>query len=231
VPEDERDEDDRGEDGRDEDDPVGQPPSDPKRPADSDVIPPVDDTIGFPPTYRVGVVDIVNLGGRPAALDDLVRAAYEAHERELFGCALRATRDREVAADLVQETFLRLVAELRAGRRPERLRAWLYRVLSNLIVSRGRHVSVVDRWRSRLRGSEDAAPPPELAAVASETRRALEHAVAKLAPDARLALMLAAKGFTGPEIASQLGRSQAATRTLLCRARMQVRAMLSDDDA
>jgi RNA polymerase sigma-70 factor (ECF subfamily) len=227
VPEDERGENEQVDDERVDDDQA----SDPKRSTPSSVTPPVEDSIGLPPTYRVGIVDIVKVGGRAAALDDLARAAYDAHERELFSCALRATRDREVAADLVQETFLRLVAELRAGRRPELLRAWLYRVLTNLIVSRGRHVSVVDRWRRRLRSPEETAPPPELAATASETRRALERAVAQLAPDARLALMLAAKGFSGPEIAQQLGRSQAATRTLLCRARMQVREMLERDDA
>jgi RNA polymerase sigma-70 factor (ECF subfamily) len=207
------------------------PPDDsPKRSDDSSVSPDDEESLGLPPTYAVGVADVVRVGGRPAALDDLVQAAYEAHERELFSCALRATKDRDTAADLVQETYLRFVAELRAGRRPQLVRPWLYRVLTNLIVSRGRHVSVVERWRRSLRRSDATAPPPEGAAVADETRRELERAIARLAPYARLALMLAAKGFSGPEIADQLGRSQAATRTLLCRARMQVRAILQGDD-
>jgi RNA polymerase sigma factor (sigma-70 family) len=209
-----------------------KPSDDSKQSDDSSVTSPVEESIGLPPTFAVGVSDIVNLGrGRTVVLDTTVEAAYDAHQRELFTCALRATRDEETAADLVQETFLRLVAELRTGRRPQLIRPWLYRVLTNLIISRGRHVSVVDRWRRSLRHSEETAPAPERAAVADETRRALEAAIGQLSPDARLALLLAARGFTGPEIAEQIGRSQAATRTLLCRARMQVRAILRSDDA
>jgi RNA polymerase sigma-70 factor (ECF subfamily) len=207
---------------------------DPKHPGDSRVTPPVDDSVRLPPTFAMGVVDIVPLaGGRAAVLDDVVQAAYEAHERELFSHALRATRDHEVAADLVQDTYLRLIGELRAGRRPEQTRPWLYRVLTNLIISRARHGSVVDRWRRALHRSEEIAPEPDRAAIADETRRELERAIADLEPDARVALLLAARGFTGPEIASQLGRSHGATRTLLCRARMHVRASLGahDDDA
>jgi len=207
------------------------PDDDSKRRGDSSVTPPVEESIGLPQTFAVGVADIVNLGGgRAAALDDVVEAAYAAHERELFSHALRATRDAEIAADLVQDAFLRLVAELRAGRQPRLVRPWLYRVLTNLIVSRGRHVSVVDRWRRSLRRSEESAPAPDRAAIADETRGDLERALGELEPDARLAILLAARGFSGPEIASQIGRSQAATRTLLCRARMQVRTILERGD-
>jgi RNA polymerase sigma-70 factor (ECF subfamily) len=211
------------------------PADDPQRPEDSSVTPGMEDSLGLPQTLAVGITDIVRVGGRrPVALDTIVEAAYDAHQRELFSYALRGTKDAETAADLVQETFVRLVAELRTGRQPAQVRPWLYRVLTNLMISRGRHVSVVERWRRSLRRSEETAPAPERAAVADETRRSLERAVAQLAPDARVAVLLAARGFTGPEIAEQLGRSQAATRTLLCRARMQVRASLhaeDDDDA
>ena len=45
-------------------------------------------------------------------------SAYVGHQRDLFTHGLRATRDAD-AADLVQDTFLRLVAELRVGRSPD----------------------------------------------------------------------------------------------------------------
>jgi RNA polymerase sigma factor (sigma-70 family) len=202
---------------------------DQKHSADSDVTPPVDESVSLPSTFSVGMADIVSLGGgRAAVLDDFVQAAYDAHERELYSYALRSTKDAEIAADVVQDSFLRLVAELRAGRRPRLVRPWLYRVVTNLVISRGRHVSVVDRWRRSLRRSEETAPAPERAAIAEETRRDLERAIGQLEPDARTTLMLAARGFSGPEIAAQIGRSQAATRTLLCRARMQVRSLLQE---
>jgi DNA-directed RNA polymerase specialized sigma24 family protein len=52
-------------------------------------------------------------------------------------------------------------------------------------------------------------------------------ALAGLTPDARTALMLAAHGFTGHEIAEAIGRSDLATRSLLCRARLRLREQLT----
>src|SRR5687767_12624728 len=123
-----------------------------KRPTESGVTPPVQDALYAAPSFRIEVDDLVAVGGgRGAVLEDLALAAYEAHQRELFSHAMRATKDRELAADLVQECFLRLIGELRAGRRPEDVRPWLYRVLTNLIVSRSRHKGVVDRWLQTFR--------------------------------------------------------------------------------
>src|SRR5262249_28528500 len=64
--------------------------------------------------------------------DDFVSAAFRAHRDELFTFLARTTRDDDEAEDLVQETFLRLAREARAGRVPDQVRAWLYRVASNL---------------------------------------------------------------------------------------------------
>jgi DNA-directed RNA polymerase specialized sigma24 family protein len=52
--------------------------------------------------------------------------------------------------------------------------------------------------------------------------------MASLATDARTALLLSADGFSGEEIAAAIGRSHAATRTLLTRARIRVRLALED---
>lgn len=203
-----------------------------QRQPDSRVSVPVDEALRAARTFEVGIEDIVPVGrGRAALVDDIVRSAWSMYERELFSYALRATRDREASADLVQDAFLRLVGEIRAGRRPEQVRPWLYRVLTNRIVSRGRHGSVVDRWFRSLRPTERTEPSPETAAIAGETRSRLEQAIGRLPHDSRVALLLAANGFTGPEIAAHLGRTPVATRTLLCRARMQVRSFLEDAGA
>ena len=50
--------------------------------------------------------------------------------------------------------------------------------------------------------------------------------LADLDPIARAALLLSSEGFSGAEIAAAIGRSDAATRTLLCRTRMRVRSLL-----
>jgi RNA polymerase sigma factor (sigma-70 family) len=200
-----------------------------QRRADPRVSPPMDDALRAARTFEVGIEDIVPVApGRAALVDDVVRSAWALYERELFSYALRATRDEETAADLVQDTFLRLVSEIREGRSPDQVRAWLYRVLTNRIISRGRHGSVVERWLRSLRPSERVEASPETSAIAGETRSELERAIGRLGRDARVAVLLAANGFSGPEIAAQLGRTPLATRTLLCRARMQIREHLEE---
>ena len=50
---------------------------------------------------------------------DEVAAAYDDHQRDLHAFALAIMRDREEADDVVGETFLRFVREVREGRAPE----------------------------------------------------------------------------------------------------------------
>ena len=206
-------------------------PDDAQRSPESGVTAPVDEALHAARGFDVGIEDIVPVGrGRAALVDDVVQSAWQLYERELFTYALRTTRSHDIAADMVQDTFLRLVAELREGRRPDQIRPWLHRVLTNRVISRSRHGSVVSRWFQSLRPSNETAPSPESAAIADETRNRLEAALATLSPDARAAVLLAANGFSGPEIAAQLGRTPVAARTLLCRARMQVRRHLEAEE-
>ena len=72
---------------------------------------------------------------------------------------------------------------------------------------------------------------PESRYLAREGRAALVGILADLDPGARAALLLASEGFSGAEIAAAIGRSEAATRTLLCRTRMRVRSRLESAEA
>jgi RNA polymerase sigma-70 factor (ECF subfamily) len=171
---------------------------------------------------------------RTATADAAVVAAWTAHQGELYAFLLRTTRDPGVAEDLLAEAFLRLTTECRAGRAPDNVRAWLYRVCANLATSRGRRLSAAIRGLVRLRstgGNPGLAEAPETAYLAREGRAGLMAALADLAPDARAALLLSAEGFTGVEIAAAIGRSDAATRTLLCRTRVTVRRRLEQTEA
>jgi len=60
-----------------------------------------------------------------------------------------------------------------------------------------------------------------------ESRGELVAALAVLRPAERAALILAAHGVTGPEIARHLGRTHGATRALMCRARTRLRASVA----
>ncbi len=155
-----------------------------------------------------------------------IAAVYDAHHGELFSFALRGTRDREAAEDLLHEGFVRLIVEVEAGREPRNVRAWLYRVIANLIVSRGRRATVAQR-QSRALVEHDAGPGPEPIALEHERQTDLEAILAELGTDARTALLMAANGFDGTEIAAAIGRTGNATRTLMCRARIQLRQRLA----
>src|SRR5262245_248743 len=79
-----------------------------------------------------------------------VAAAFDAYAPALKGFAAGAVRDPDAAEDLVQETFVRLIRELQAGRRFDSLRPWLFTVCMNLVISQARRRSVRDRLRFRL---------------------------------------------------------------------------------
>ncbi|MBA3779851.1 MAG: DDE-type integrase/transposase/recombinase [Chloroflexi bacterium] len=112
----------------------------------------------------------------PSSREQLVLRAYEEHQRELMTFAYAVTRDRQVAEDLVQETFFRLVREIGHGFRPDNTRAWLYRVCANLATGRARtchFVALVDDHSRFLLGIR-AVPTKEAIWVLSLLEEAIE---------------------------------------------------------
>jgi RNA polymerase sigma-70 factor (ECF subfamily) len=190
-----------------------------------------------PVTSPVERVDTA-VAQRTVPADAVVVAAWTDHHAELFAFLVRTTRSPDVAEDLLQEAFLRLTREARADRVPDNIRAWLYRVSGNLAVSRGRRLAAALRGLTRIGSSPTAvagaarpADAPEAEYLREESRAALLRALDDLGPASRTALLLASEGFTGAEIAAAIGRSEAATRTLLCRARLRARSRLESAEA
>jgi len=165
------------------------------------------------------------LHGGMRADEVALAALYEAHRAELFGFLIRMTHDREAAEELLQDAFIRLIREARAGRMPDDVRPWLYRVAANAAISRARHGSVWTRLVPRLLDRRQPASP-EGEILRSERDAELHAALADIPADARAALLLAAQGFSGGEIAASLGRTEGATRTLMSRSRAQLRLVL-----
>ena len=170
------------------------------------------------------------LAARSDTAQAYVADAYDQYQREIYSFALHATRSTDAAEDVTQEAFIRLLREARDHHVPENVRAWLYRVAGNLVISRGRRQSVAQRWLTALVRSEVTEVSPERIAVDRERHEALQVALARLPSDARVGLLMAAQGFNGREIAESIGRSEQATRTMLCRARLQVRQLLDSRD-
>ena len=137
---------------------------------------------------------------RTALADAVVVAAWTDHHAEVFAFLVRTTRDPEVAEDLLQEAYLRLTREARAGRTPDNVRAWLYRVGANLAVSRGRRISAALRAVVRMGNAPGAGrneDAPEAGFLQREGRAALLGVLADLDPGARAALLLSSEGFSG----------------------------------
>lgn len=160
----------------------------------------------------------VERAARGAAVVD----AYAAYHEELYSFLFSSTRDREAAEDLLQDLFLRLLREDRAGHLPDAIRPWLYRVASNLVIDRGRRLATGRRWLGRLVARE-VAESPEVPMLRRELTEDLERALASVSAEARVALLMSGHGFSGEEIAAAIGRSHLATRSLMCRARVTLR--------
>ena len=78
-------------------------------------------------------------GGGP---ESELRRQFEAlalpHLRAVYGLALRLTGDRATAEDLAQETFLKALKAFGSLRDRQRVRPWLFQILSRLVSDFGR---------------------------------------------------------------------------------------------
>jgi RNA polymerase sigma-70 factor (ECF subfamily) len=177
-------------------------------------------------TEREGTASVsIARAGRSTDVTADVLPIYDAHHHELASFIAAIERDPRAAEDILSETFLRLIEEVRRGRTPDQPRAWLYRVATNLVVDGGRHRTVVTRVLGRL-VDHRTEPPPDDTYLRGELRREVWAALGVLSIDARTALLLAAHGFSGREVAEALGRTELATRSLICRARIRLRERL-----
>ena len=163
--------------------------------------------------------------GAPWAFD----AAFDAYRGRLWGFLLRLSGRPEVAEELLQETFLRLAGHARDLRPDTNLRAWLFTVARNLHRSHRRWA-----WLDGQRLAEFAshavsgAPPtPREAAAASEAGRAVERALAAMAPANReVALLVLVEKMEPTEAAAVLGLRPDAVRQRLARARQAISDVL-----
>jgi RNA polymerase sigma-70 factor (ECF subfamily) len=162
--------------------------------------------------------------GRDAS-DAAVMACHAEQAAGLERYVRSLVRDPDEAADICQEAFVRLLVAGRAGRLPDAPGAWLRRVAHNLVVSGHRHRQIGDRVLPRL-ADDDLATSLEEHAIRHEENEAIVAALGALTADDRTAVVLAAQGYRGAEIAARLGRTELAARALLCRARGRLGAQL-----
>lgn len=140
---------------------------------------------------------------------------YDTFGPELYRYLRRLTSSRTQAEDLLQETFLKLYSQLEAGREIQHVRAWLFRVATNL--AKNHHLSQI---RSALREERYGAPAPVIDfRLRVENQQIIGRALAKLSPRMRQVLLLFAEGFSYREIAEITGIEAPYVGVLLQRAR------------
>jgi RNA polymerase sigma-70 factor (ECF subfamily) len=164
------------------------------------------------------LVDRLRMGD-PAAFD----AVYDAFHARLYGFLARLSGCRDVAEDLTEETWLRLVRHARRLDPDTRLGPWLFTVARNLHASYRRSRVLEDSHAAGLLGlwpSGTPRPTPLEAAEASEARRQLAVALASLPASYREALLLVGVEGLGPgEAARVCGVTAEAMRQRLSRGR------------
>jgi RNA polymerase sigma-70 factor (ECF subfamily) len=158
-------------------------------------------------------------------------AVFAAYRKRLYGYLVRMTRRRDVAEDLLQETFLRLAQHATKLAEDTRLGAWLFTVAHRLFVSwtRAQGVRAVLAAELPPREPEGDERSPLEAVAASQAHGALERAFAALPPPYReVALLVGVEGMQPAEVAEILGQKPEAVRQRLARARAQLAAALGD---
>jgi RNA polymerase sigma-70 factor (ECF subfamily) len=169
--------------------------------------------------------------------DSALNRLMERHASRLFHYLIRALDDEGDAADLAQETFVRVYQSRAKFDRSRKFTTWLYAIGSNLV--RDRY-----RWRSRhpqvsLDADDEtpgaglksalAAPDslPDGVLQASQRASLVQEAVAALPTELREPLILAVyEELPQAEIAAMLGCSVKGVETRIYRARQQLRAAL-----
>ena len=162
--------------------------------------------------------------------DAVLAELYLEHAPRLTRWMTAYTRDPELAQDVVQEAFLRLAKELGAGRRPDNAPAWLALVARNLATSRARRNATAAPLREPPRAAVGAGTIPRRAALARSGPPPSTRRSTTCEPTIGRALRDGRRGASQCGDRRRIGRSELATRALLCRARRRLRPVLEPGD-
>jgi RNA polymerase sigma-70 factor (ECF subfamily) len=162
------------------------------------------------------------------------------YERPLFSLIYRMVRDRALAEDLAQETFIKVLNGIKSYRHEFKFSSWIFKIANNVAIDHLRRKSLDTL---SLDGAPSAASPEEMGATAlqvgskdesplqeveaRELGSAIEQAIGRLRPEYRACILLRhVEGYAYEEIAATLDLPLGTVKTYIHRARNELRVHL-----
>ena len=160
--------------------------------------------------------------GERAAWELLIQRWHQPMWRFVFGMLA----DRQVAEDVLQSIWLRVVQSLVQLREPERFESWIYRVARNVIADRLRQ-----QYRRPPEAAYDEAPTLERPLQSLELTESLRTALSKLHPqDRETTVLYYLEELSLGEVAEICAVPAGTVKSRLHRARRQLRETLIAED-
>jgi RNA polymerase sigma-70 factor, ECF subfamily len=142
-------------------------------------------------------------------------AVFETLYPPLYRYLHRLTGDQDVADDIAQEAFVRL---LRQSLPESEVRPWLFTVGTNLVRDRARKAQRQQRLLTGTRDLTGRPPQPDEHTEREERIAAVRLVLDRLPQRDRQLLLMREEGFKYDEIARAIGVAPASVGTLIARA-------------
>ena len=158
---------------------------------------------------------------------------------QLYGAAMRMTRNPSDAADLVQETFVKAFAAFGQFTQGTNLKAWLYRILTNTFINSYRKnqrnpyqgsIDELEDWQfgGAVSATSSTSRSAEAEAIDRMPDSTVKDALQSIPEDFRLAVYLAdVEGFSYQEIADIMKTPVGTVMSRLHRGRRMLRERLA----
>ena len=156
---------------------------------------------------------------------------FDEYSSPIHNYVLRMVGDADRAADITQDTFIKAYRKLDTITDSAATRSWLYRIATNTAIDdmrRRRMVSPMGDDADVYANRADQGPGPEAQVMAATLDERVQRALMQLRPNHRQCLLLSdLDDMSAHQIGEVMDLSYAAVRTLLCRARGEMRRALA----
>lgn len=164
--------------------------------------------------------------------DNEVSLLWARHRDDLFRYVARYSGDRDLAEDVVQETFLKL----RDSPPPNdtRLKGWLFTVATNLArdaLKLGRHRRELEAQHAHELPGPTATANPLAQTELEDLHRRVRRALDSLSDRERRVLLMYQEGFRHREIAAAVGTTTESVGSMIVRAARKVARTVGPESA